>query len=722
MKLSIDSITTQLLRGYPGSELAIIQYGTQTSPSKIHHYDITVPFTTNPVTARTWSRAYGTMGTVNSSWVQDHLPGSMYEMRKDSIWYAGKSCDLQTNACNIRMFLFTDALSGSTGSGCCSHLTNVGTSAPLAMANFGEYNKHKTDFSSEWTVYHVNSGTTNRAAAAAIASKGGSYTGTRAANPGDPQGTGGPRKLWWSGSSFALSQVDVDTALANINAGTFNATFPNDTLCLGDTAHFNSNILFPTSVLRWDFGDGNIDSNILNPGHLYASAGIYQVTLIAWSADSTCKDTITKPVVIVPTLVANFWADTVCLRTQTTFTNTTAGFIGSVLWTFGDGDSSRFNPDTTHLYLTPGLHSVELKVRSSNMCADSITKDILVMDNPIANFTVPNICQFLTVNFTNTTTVVTQNMSTVKWDWNFGNGQTSTSKNPSTSYDTAGIYLVNLISETPFGCRDTVQDTIVIFPKPLASFQVDTACLTHVTTFTDNSSVIVGSIVSWTWNTPGNPTTQNTSHTYSSDGTYSVNHSVTTNFGCVDDTTIDVIVRPLPTPDFTFAPDRIDLFNTDVCFTNTSVNGVKFNWDFSFFGPTGKSITKSPCLVTFPNIVDDTYPVKLVAENIYGCTDSITKNVVVLDVFTVFVPNSFTPNEDGKNDYFVVKTNGIVDYELIIFNRWGDKVFYTTDKSKTWNGKKDGKYLKNDLYVYKITVKNKYNETKEYHGHVSIIR
>ncbi|MFB0998522.1 MAG: VWA domain-containing protein, partial [Flavobacteriales bacterium] len=235
MKRSIDTISAQLLRQYPGSEITVLQYASQNATN--HTYAISVPFTTNTTTAQTWSRAYATGGTVNSGYFQDHLPGSLEKMRRDSIWYAGKSVDLITGACNTRVFLFTDAAYGGTG--CCSHLINNGL-ATLALPNYGEYNLHKSTFLSEWTVYHVTFGTNTTAqqAGAAISSKGGSYAGTRALNPGDPQGAGGPRK-YYSFAGFQLSQQNVDTALANINAGSFSAQFPNDTICLGDSARFS---------------------------------------------------------------------------------------------------------------------------------------------------------------------------------------------------------------------------------------------------------------------------------------------------------------------------------------------------------------------------------------------------------------------------------------------------------------------------------------------------
>jgi len=719
MKVSMDSIATQLLRNYPGSELSVIQYASQGSGS--HHYSVSVPFTSNPVTARGWSRAYGASGTV-ATYYQDHLPGSMYQMRNDSIWNAGGSVDLVSGGCNIRMFLFTDALSGSTGTGCCSHLTSVSTAvAPLALANFGEYNWHKTTYQSEWTVYHVNSSATNRAAGAAIASKGGSYAGTIAANPGDPQGAGGPRKLWWSNNSFQLTQPDIDTALANINAGSFSASFPTDTICLGDTAFFNSNIVFPTSLLKWDFGDGNRDSTNPAPKHLYAAAGTYNVTLIAWSADSSCKDTITEPVVIHPPLIPNFMADTICFGTATTFTNTTSGFINSQKWFFGDGDSSLTRPDASHVYGIPGVYPVTLVVNSSNICFDTIVKNVLVNDVPVADFIVDNECQFIGVTPTNSTTVITANLASLSHTWNFGDGSPELlGTNPTYSYPAYGSYMVQLISETPEGCADTVSKPIVVDPKPRASFVADTACLRQITTFSDLSSVPTGNVVGWSWGISGGSSLQNPITTFPSSGTFPITLTATTDSGCIDDTTVLVVVRSLPVPDFTFSPQEILTFNPKVCFANNTTGAVSYFWDFDFIGLNNTSIQTNPCIVEFPNEAEGIYNVKLVAIDQYGCQDSIYKEVIVEEGFVFYAPSMFTPNDDGKNDEYQIFMSGTKDFEFMIFNRWGEQIFYTKDRNETWDGKHKGKFVKNDTYVFKAIVTTKRNEVKEFYGHVTV--
>ncbi len=719
MKRSMDSISAQLLRQYPGSEITVIQYGTQNAAN--HAYNITVPFTSNPLTARTWSRAYATGGTVQSGWFQDHLPGSLARMRADSIWYAGKTADLVTGGCNTRMFVFTDAQYG--GAGCCSHLINNGL-ATLALPNYGEYNWHKINFQSDWTVYHVigNSNSTANQAGAAIASKGGSYTNTVAANPGDPQGAGGPRK-YYPFSSFNLSQPQIDTALSNINAGSFSATFPNDTICLGDTAYFNSNILFPTSLILWNFGDGTRDSTNTAPKHVYAASGTYTVTLIAWSADSSCRDTVTKPVVIHPPLIPNFLADTICFGTSTNFYNTTTGYIDRLLWVFGDGDSSTVSPDTTHLYTVPGVYPVKLIVNSSNICVDSITKNIVVNDLPVADFTITNQCQFLGVSPNNTTTVITATLASLNWNWDFGDGSPHLSnQSPTYSYPLPGNYTIEMIAETDKGCADTISYPIVIDPKPRASFTADTACLNQVTTFTDLSTVSSGAIASWSWNLPSTPTTQNTSYTFPIDGIFPITLTVTTDSACIDDTVINVVVRPLPTANFDFSPKEIFTFDPKVCFVNTSTNAIGYLWDFRFSGPTGSSTVTAPCTVLFPNDGERNYNVKLIAINEFGCLDSTYVVVPVLEGFILYAPSAFTPNDDGKNETFRIYTEGIVEYELFIVNKWGEEVFHSTDPLEEWDGKHKGQWAKTGVYAYRVIVKSKNNETKEFQGHVSLLK
>lgn len=196
--------------GVTNTEIGVIQYIS--SDAAAHQYDVTVPFSTSVATLTGWSRSFGPGGTINSD-RQDHLPGSLREARVDGVWNAGGALDLTTTE-DIEFILFTDAAAETT-TFCCSFLTNTAF-APNALADFGEYNFLKTNFSARFTVAHVlpagGFGVVAERTGAAIASVGDPYTGTVTANAGDPEGSGTTPRQHFT-PSFNLSQADLDGIL-----------------------------------------------------------------------------------------------------------------------------------------------------------------------------------------------------------------------------------------------------------------------------------------------------------------------------------------------------------------------------------------------------------------------------------------------------------------------------------------------------------------------------
>ena len=271
-------------------------------------------------------------------------------------------------------------------------------------------------------------------------------------------------------------------------------------------------------------------------------------------------------------------------------------------------------------------------------------------------------------------------------------------------------------------CQATQSITVEAFPMPTSSFEVDSVCFANPTTFTDNSSIATGSIVSWEWNTPGSPTTPNTSYTFPIDGSFPITHTVVSDSGCIDDTTINVVVHPLPVPNFSYNPQELYTFNPDVCFINSSTGATSYLWDFDFSGPTGTSTLSDPCTVRFPADQEKTYRVKLIAETEYGCFDSVFVNVSILDEFLIYVPNSFSPNGDNINEELVVATAGIETFTMKIFNRWGEIIFETSDPTIFWDGKSKGVAVEEGVYPYKIDVKGENDEVKEIIGHINLLR
>jgi gliding motility-associated-like protein len=147
-------------------------------------------------------------------------------------------------------------------------------------------------------------------------------------------------------------------------------------------------------------------------------------------------------------------------------------------------------------------------------------------------------------------------------------------------------------------------------------------------------------------------------------------------------------------------------------------------WDFAGMA----SATGPVATHTFPDHVGFTYPVELWVTNYLGCPDSVVKLVEVRDEFLVYVPNAFTPDGDGVNDLFHVMGNDIDPdaFELLVFNRWGELVFRSTDPMQGWTGAMnggDGEPVQDGVYPWRLRVASRYSqERRELFGHVTVFR
>jgi gliding motility-associated-like protein len=184
-------------------------------------------------------------------------------------------------------------------------------------------------------------------------------------------------------------------------------------------------------------------------------------------------------------------------------------------------------------------------------------------------------------------------------------------------------------------------------------------------------------------------------------------------------------VYPRPEPAIYFSPSVVTLLHNEVEFNGTYNNGpiTYWHWDFGDYLSTTDTANTQNASYTYTYVSN--YPVMLIATNIYGCTDTVYRNISVTEEFTMYIPDVFTPNGDGLNDVFNVRGAGFVEegFEMLIFDRWGQLIYKTNDVYKGWDGKVKGVEAKNDVYVYKIrcftTVQN---IKKEFVGHVTLYR
>ncbi|MCF8277674.1 MAG: PKD domain-containing protein [Flavobacteriales bacterium] len=336
----------------------------------------------------------------------------------------------------------------------------------------------------------------------------------------------------------------------------------------------------------WDFGDGTISSTLQNPVHTYGDTGVFNVTLIS-TTDSVCRDTITQSVMVHPSPVAGFVNDTVCAELEMTFTDTTtvpSGIISNWSWYFGDGGVSAV-PNPIHVYSIGGQYTSSLVVQSDLGCIDSIAKTVIVYPKPLAEFTALAACENDENIFIDQSNVAAGSQ-VVGWDWDFGDGMgTSSVQFPTYVYSGSGVYTVTLMTETDFGCRDTVQHTTEVYDLPISDFTFSDVCLYDPVIFNNTSSIPSGSIVINEWDFGDGDISsaqQPVGQPYPAAGFYDVSLITQSNHGCRDTLVQTVELFPVPTAMFTFdsvcfpfATNFVDLSNVTGLYSVT-------DWDWKF--------------------------------------------------------------------------------------------------------------------------------------------
>ena len=174
---------------------------------------------------------------------------------------------------------------------------------------------------------------------------------------------------------------------------------------------------------------------------------------------------------------------------------------------------------------------------------------------------------------------------------------------------------------------------------------------------------------------------------------------------------------------FSWSPFPADVSNTRLEFINLTTGATAYFWNFANLA----SSTEFAPEFTFDNKEPDTYPVCLVSTNTNNCSDTLCIDVVIDDMLLTYIPNSFSPNGDDKNDVWGLGLNipTVTDYEMNVFDRWGRLIYETKDPFKPWKGsyQNGGEVLQCDVYAYRILYTIKDTDTrKELVGHVTLIK
>jgi gliding motility-associated-like protein len=467
---------------------------------------------------------------------------------------------------------------------------------------------------------------------------------------------------------------------------------------------------------NWNYGDGAVSSTADSiHSHVFTNTTSflieYDITMIA-STTLGCTDTAMTSVQVIPNLEADFeWVDDGCHPLPVNFENQSEGALG-YQWIFSDGaiDTIMDPEHTFYNYgITDEVFSITLVASSYFGCADTISQEITVFPLPNAEFVVTPVIQV----FPDATVEILDNSvaGTATYSWDFGDGNLAdTAGVNSHTYETWGTYQISLLIDNGHCFDQVVQNIEILAPPPVADFDGGGNGCAPVTIAFENLS-LYGTNYLWNFGDGGVSMNQEPVYTYYIPGTYTVSLLVTGPGGneiAVHDTVVHVY--PNSTAYFTANPEVVNT-GDPVYFYNLSNQADEFTW---IFGDGNTSNETSPIHV-YQSV--GTFDVTLIANNEYNCPDTLTVDDAVLVDIGGYIgfPNAFTPDPTGSsggaydptrlnNDVFFPVFAGVEEFQLQIYNRWGELLFESQDVNVGWDGYYRGQMAQQGVYVWRAQV------------------
>lgn len=404
------------------------------------------------------------------------------------------------------------------------------------------------------------------------------------------------------------------------------------------------------------------------------------------------------------TVTASASPTSICIDQQSTISTNVLGGTAAYTYTWSNASNA------ANVVVSPNVTSTySVQVTDVNGCT-ATSNNVTIYVNP--SLSVTAVVLPTAICFGKSTTLTASGTGGTGGPYSYmwvpgGAGQSITVTPSATT-----VYTV-IVSD---GCSPTASKTVTasVNPLPVISYTTTklSGCDPLVVTFNNTTPSVTS--CSWFANTTPmggcSPT-----HTFTT-GSYSISLSVVDNNGCSSSTSsITVNVYPIPVASFSMSPSTTDIMNGMVQFTNLSTPAANM-WSFG----DGNTSTLSNPSYTYNNIGH--YDIQLTVTTFAGCQAIATGVVYVKDVYSIWVPNAFTPNDSGVNDYFYPVIMGYKSYTILIFDRWGEQIYSGTQDNNKWDGTHKGERVKDDVYVWKINVIDLNNVHHEYVGHVTLIK
>ncbi len=402
----------------------------------------------------------------------------------------------------------------------------------------------------------------------------------------------------------------------------------------------------------------------------------------------------------------------------------TANFINksisatNYIWDFGDGSSTDTSFEPSHIYNDTGTFKVMLVAINNSSCNKADTAYAMVTATPPdtvkASFNLVQSpqCDSLLINV-----VSTGGGQALNWD--FGDHTTGTGTNLSHIYSDTGTYKVTLIaSDNVCSVPDTITKSVYFgrFIKAIVDTGAFSGCQPLKIHLFDHAGA--GARYLWRFGDGTTSTDSVTDHTYIDTGAYTITLVVVDSAACniSDSANFTVHVYEAPNAGFKFKQKSSYLANENIDFYDISRNATEWLYNF------GNGDTSSQENPVYQYHYPGTYNICQSVVSNHGCPADACRTIEIIENEAIFIPNCFTPNGDGVNDYFAPSFVGIITLDVKIFNRWGELIYEWNTLNGHWDGTTHGMAAPEDVYVYKMESSGYVNKNQTKVGQVTLLR
>jgi gliding motility-associated-like protein len=523
-------------------------------------------------------------------------------------------------------------------------------------------------------------------------------------------------------ANFNGCDATAQTFNINVNLTPIILLNSNSPVCVNNTINLSSS---GGNSYSWQ-GPLGFTSTLQNPvinNATSSMSGTYSLTIT--EATGNCQSSSTINVVVNPLPVLSAISNSPICIGGTINLSANANNVISFSWVGPDNFSSTsFNPSISNATLSMS-GNYTLTVQSTQGCFNASVINVSVNAQPSTPIVSPiRLCQ----NSSALPLVAVPDAGgNLNWYGNNATGGVASTSAPIPSTTNLGT-MPYYVSQTIQGCespRININVTVLALPVGIIN-SIQPKCAPLCNRFVMTSS---SAINQYQWNMGNGLLTANNdtiNHCYPFSGRYSISVKITDTSGCFNTLQFPdwVTVYENPIAGFNSNPSEVTLLDPTVQFENQSIGDSIISYYWNFGDLTSFSSSQINTSHTYNNL--GTYTVTLIVKTTNGCTDTTKGVIEITEDINVYIPNSFSPNDDELNEDFYPQGTGISEekYQMQIFDRWGELVFSTNNLSEHWKGLRlnGAEPVLQDTYIYKIdlqTVKgNKINKI----GHVTVIR